>query len=306
VLEKVGPGETPVRVRAEGYAERTERVDVPPGAIAEAVIALKHSRIVEGVVVDRSGAPVAGARIFAGKLPDRHMEHNAVRSDEHGRFTLADVDPDEPRITCYHPRHAPGHAAVPATDEPVRIVLDEGVEIRGRVTMNGAPAPWAHVSMFYPELTTSATAARVDEDGAYTLSSVAREGGWLSVGVPGQDGAAKRHLTRPIEARPGQASLIIDIEVPAGPGVVEGIIFEDGQPRSGLYMVLLLDEQDGWIQDFATHSAIADGTYRFDGVPDGTGVVRVYPVGAPQEIDPVEVPVVIQGGAAVTCDVNLP
>ena len=307
-LAKVGPGETPVRVRAKGYAESTQRVDVPAGGVAEAVIQLQRSRALHGEVRDAQGVPIAGATVFAGKLPQEldRATAGSVRTDEDGRFVLNELDPNEGLITCYHPRYAPAYSAVPPDHDSVEITLEPGIRVRGTVTVHGEPAPFAYVLVFYRDWADSPRSQRVDENGLFEIASLPRSGGLLDVHVQGVNGAADRELTKPFEADASVDVVTMDIDVPTGTGVVQGTVYENGEPRGGLYMILMLDEQNGGTLVLSTHASTADGAYRFDGVPAGAGAVRVYPVGAPQERDPVEIPVTIGKGEIVTCDMDVP
>ncbi len=310
-IEDVGPGDTPIRVRARGYVNSTETVDVPSGQAAAVRIALSRGQRIHGRVVDESDQPVAGALIFSGKLPSTWMtfqyDEDALRSDERGEFEFESVD-SSIGVSCYHPQFAPSFSTVSLDNDPqVMLRLEKGVEVRGRVLLDGAAPAGARVSIIFPELMEGGMHhAGVGADGTYSISAVPRALGFICLSKNHGDSGPDVDVSRTFSPETAGESITIDVDVSRGTGSVEGIVYEGGTPRGGLYMVLQMDEHDGWTQTYSTHAAMGDGAYRIDNVPAGNGVVRVYPIGAPQERDAVEIPVVVREGEVVTCDVEIP
>jgi hypothetical protein len=116
-LTHVEPGRYAVTVRARGYAEHREDVDVPaPRGLerttAELELELSVGASVRGEVVDARREPVAGARVSVGRAVALSAGPAAPpgATDVRGRFLLESLPAGTVRLVASHP--ALGETAV--------------------------------------------------------------------------------------------------------------------------------------------------------------------------------------------------
>lgn len=131
-----GPDDGRIRIR-RGMGEVRLEIPVPSPAPASRAGEAK----LRGVVVDASGRPVAGARVDPG------YPHDATSTDEKGAFSVT-VHPLAPLVLeVGAPGFAPRYVPVEKPDGgPVKVVLDPGGLVRGRVVDRGGKAvPGAYI-----------------------------------------------------------------------------------------------------------------------------------------------------------------
>ena len=104
-LEGVPPGSPRIWASRPGYAAADVSVRLEPGGrLADVDLTLARGGSVAGVVLDADGAPLPGAQIVPGPLPDSSgFVGSMTRSDEAGRFRLDGLR--EPRfvLTVFAP-----------------------------------------------------------------------------------------------------------------------------------------------------------------------------------------------------------
>ena len=112
------------------------------------VFRLRAASLLEGVVSEEGGAPIAGALVRVG--PHRMAGSRETRTDSDGRFRLQGGPIGSTVLTA----EAKGFAAktlevtLNARNDPVRIALAQGVPLRMRmVSTNGTPVPNAVVQL---------------------------------------------------------------------------------------------------------------------------------------------------------------
>jgi membrane-associated protease RseP (regulator of RpoE activity) len=100
---------------------------------------LVEEGVVEGVVVDGRGAPIAGARVAADHVPTwlvlGETPQGVVVTDARGRFVLRQLPEGSATLEAYMPEigrsHVDGVRVVAGRTTPdVRIVLDTGPEVQ--------------------------------------------------------------------------------------------------------------------------------------------------------------------------------
>jgi len=104
---------------------------------------------VAGVVVDESGAPVAGALVYL-RAPDNEEQledpfsfgGNSTQTDEHGRFRLGGLAPGRFQVGV-HVDDAPWVPGpiVDAGTKDVRVVVRKGVSLKGRIVAASGAVP---------------------------------------------------------------------------------------------------------------------------------------------------------------------
>ena len=228
----------------------------------------EESGMVDGIVVDAGGNPVAGALILVDSSletdPARREERAETRSGPDGTFHVSESLLSEPRVYAWHPDYAPGWT--PASREgDLRIVLSEGGAIQGIVTIGGEPWPDQMVSVFrtYREQRTSSGA-----DGAYAFEKVAP--GECTVFVETQGSSRMMQQTAVVEK--GKVT-VVDFEFEAQFGVLEGTVFADGAPIGPGDVMLVTRAASE--QEIATDEFEEDGFYQFWDVAPGPATLRI-------------------------------
>jgi hypothetical protein len=95
----VKPGTVLVRASADGYADATDSVDVPKGAVAKGApvrmdIVLTPESSLAGTVIDAaSGEPIAGARVIVGQSEWGWDQGETTFTDERGAFRVSRLIP---------------------------------------------------------------------------------------------------------------------------------------------------------------------------------------------------------------------
>lgn len=125
MIRGVDPSRTAIQVLAPGYLPSALRRVLLPAGRGEVTVgvALYRPSTLSGVVVDRSGRPVPGATVVAGRdevepiRPDHRSYHSAgflrtATTDANGRFTLAELRVKNPlgiafELTVIRPGHEP-------------------------------------------------------------------------------------------------------------------------------------------------------------------------------------------------------
>lgn len=179
-------GTTMLAVRADGYQEAHEEIELLPGQRLEGLrIELGVGLRLVGRVVDEDGTGIAEAFVrveprgggqWRGRTP-------WSQSDGAGRFVLEGMEPGRHRLLA----HAEGHAATTvevearASGPEIEIVLSTGRRISGLVLdAEGAPAAGATVRVVGDGGRFVGTVERAGPDGRFEVSGLA-DGAWSLV-----------------------------------------------------------------------------------------------------------------------------
>ncbi|MCL4694226.1 MAG: sigma-70 family RNA polymerase sigma factor, partial [Candidatus Hydrogenedentes bacterium] len=118
----------------------------------ESIDAPSEGAVVEGIVRDQQGRPVADASIHIADNPtqDNVLDKPPVtHTDSGGRFRITHVNPEVHMVFADHPAYAPGWTGIEPkadTTAQVEILLTRGGAIEGVVTSGGIPQADAFVS----------------------------------------------------------------------------------------------------------------------------------------------------------------
>ncbi|HTG34315.1 MAG TPA: carboxypeptidase-like regulatory domain-containing protein [Thermoanaerobaculia bacterium] len=280
-------GRVDLRVAREGFAAVTVRaVPIPAGEgpCDLGTVILEPGAEVRGAVVDREGKPVSGAEVYAGKdlrrlrfatdagVPIDRKPEATTGSD--GRFILSDLRRGERldlevRAAGYRPGNAAG---VPApTARPLRIVLDRGVRVAGRVVDAGErPVAGAELELrserpggergIIRHVGGATTRTAADADGRFVFDGVPPGGATLDAWAAGFQPAQGRDLRLPPEGVDG-----LKVELDRG-AVIEGRVRTSaGDPVEDARVVC----------GSAAAISDADGFYRLEGLPTGRRKVQL-------------------------------
>lgn len=291
VLRGLGAG--PFSVRAKGESSgRARRDGVRPGQDGLELI-LPPEITVAGRVVDQEGAPVTHfslhmARVNAGDII--RLMGDARRSDvqsDAGEFQVGDLEEGTWEIQVQGDgliSGSPTKVDLPRGDgaEPLLISLVRAATVTGRVLSPSGEAIQA-AKVYASEggpgwqsmLTEAAFAPETlsDEEGAYELTGIPPGG--ASLVAEHQDFAAS--AARSLDLAAGEQRPDVDLTLKLGGTITGEILRPDGTPGSG-YLVNGNNTAD---QSIINTSSGADGTFRFEHVPEGSWQV----VGIDQSAD---------------------
>ncbi len=185
-------GTVQVSVKREGYAS-TSQMGVKVPNLEPLVVQLVPAITLTGVVVDEDGEPVEGANLQtmaeqgtrgAGGFANVESLYRSGRSDDSGAFRIEGLVSGKHRLTVRSQQHRqtelPPLEVTPGEEpEPLRIVLERGARLEGRVT-DSAGRPLAEATIqpvqkrqdLASMMTRDFRAARTDANGDFTLEGL--------------------------------------------------------------------------------------------------------------------------------------
>jgi protocatechuate 3,4-dioxygenase beta subunit len=267
-IDSVAAGEQAVSFDRQGFISKRKTVDVTKGKEARVDIELDRGEQLQGKVVDKSGAAVAGARVMArGNGPMAGAR--PVTTDASGAFTLEALA--EGRYTVLASKEgfveaSASDVAIPAT-APVTLTMDTGATLSGRV-----------IGLSAAELV--AVEVSANGRGANARASVNSDGTFTLRGVPDGKVTVNAFVRGP---RMRQAlPQTVDVANGAGPSVqidfAEGLTVTGRVTRSGAPFTEGSVNFSG--PKMNRNAPIgADGSYQVDGLAAGEYRVSVYAPG---------------------------
>jgi protocatechuate 3,4-dioxygenase beta subunit len=150
----LAPGPAKLQVRAQGYRTKLQSLQVPEdGDVEDLEISLEKGGALEARVLDASGAPVPGARVWVSRLDAGDWAIlSQCKTGTEGRCRMEDLDlePGRYRLSA----RAEGHGSAETVLElgsgaaARDLVLHQGVEVSGRVLDDaGDPVPGADLAL---------------------------------------------------------------------------------------------------------------------------------------------------------------
>lgn len=246
-----------VRARSRGGArfERFERsIEIVAGEpVSELRFALTRGLIVEGVVLDAEGKPVAAAEVQAPDERLRAPGGRTTRTDEAGRFRLSGLPVgDAQKVNVVDTvRKLSGRAeieavtgdAVPASRTvAVEIRMQPTVRVFGKVTDGSRPIPGVRVSLFeYTRRPNGGGASRVpglegvtDDEGRFQIDQV-DPGREYKIWI--EQDRYERSEPQPFSAKPGEDFEHPPVVMRPLGQTVSGIVVDpDGNPVEGVVL----------------------------------------------------------------------
>lgn len=139
LIDDVGPGRWTLEANAPGHAVTRVELVLPRDDARELVLELARAASAEGLVVDPSGAPVAGAAVeVLGPYQRRVWSIAPAVSGADGTFEFEELPPTSSILVATHPGWAPS-AGVPIELQPgtaveaVRLELVPGGQLTGEI-----------------------------------------------------------------------------------------------------------------------------------------------------------------------------
>lgn len=266
-VDNLPPGEQSLRFNKEGFVSKRKSVEVTRGKEARLDVELDAGLEIHGKVVDKSGSPVAGARISVQSNTEGRAGMNV--SDASGQFRVSGLEEGHYRITARKAGFTEGseEVTVPATAS-ITLTVDTGGTITGRVnglTGSGIVRVWASG----PGTMTSTT---VNADGSFTLRGVAD--GRVSVSAAISGPRDRRVGPKTVEVSGGSAPFV---ELDFNEGfVVSGRVTRSGVPVTSGNVNFQPQGAPG-----RNAQLNADGTYEVGGLTAGEHRVVVFSAGGP-------------------------
>ncbi len=240
------------------------------GATVSAEIVVVRGRDVRGTVLDARGRPVAGAQLHwlaggAEAYLDDMLRHGAVATTEDGRFQFDSVTRG---VSIHVDASAPGSIDLDADVPPGEGSVD--------VTLRFPPARWLHLRVLDGATGAPIAGARIGDR-------------WGHAGITGPDGRVRAGpfatgqasvRVRAPEYVPFDARVLGDaatVRLGRGRTVKGRVLMPGGAPAAGA----LLGAREARVQDpleqvriaflpVPHRVAAADGTFRIQGLPNGT------------------------------------
>ena len=260
-LEHVTAGRVDITAAAIGYVRgRLTGIEVSGGkTTADVDLRLDPAGRVAGRVTARDGSTLSGVYVSvvqgSGGRPMGIAE--AATTDSNGEFKLESVPPGDQRVSFSKQGFVRQEKSVesgPGKESRIDVVLDPGLELRGRVVdESGQAVPMANIQV---QATGEGANARSDGGGMFTVaglrdlhySLVARKSGYVDARVddvvPGSSGPVTLTMRR------GGSVTGRVTNIPAGATFVNVALNGDRVYRNG-------------------RVDVASGTFTIDGVPDG-------------------------------------
>jgi uncharacterized GH25 family protein len=190
-LKDVTPGSYDVTFRGLEFAELIQHdVTIEPGKTTDlGTVTVTRGRKLSGKVVDKAGAPVAGAKVKAGAMlisiaddggqADAIEAMSGIRStvtDQDGRFTLVGIPAKATNVMADDPDRGRSVAvAIPEGDaDPpdVTLALRGFGSIAGKVTRKGQPVPGVAISESSKGGGAQGQFTKTGSDGSFVLAKV--------------------------------------------------------------------------------------------------------------------------------------
>jgi hypothetical protein len=221
------PEDAVLEARHEGYAAGRTRIDFAARVSRKVTIRLgaaaSEPLAIDGIVVDRAGAPAEGALVSGVRKDRPYAPPASARSDFEGRFRLDGLPPGTWVLTAARAGSAPASAQAEAGASGVRIRLGAGGGLAGRVRDRRSGAAVAPFTVIVQGAETRGVSV-IDPAGTYAFDDLAPGAATVQVFAPGYAPSPEARVTVP---DPGALPATLDVELAPG-GTLTGVVVERG------------------------------------------------------------------------------
>ena len=267
-LDGVTPGDETIDFMKDGFVTKHKSVQIVAGKDNRIDVELDRGREIRGRVVDKSGQPVANARIAANTQAVPRAANSM--SDADGQFTISGLEDGRYIVSAQKNGYVGASAddVDAAAGRPVTLTMDRGAAITGRVL--GLPAedlPQVRVSASGHNASAS---ERVDASGNFILTGIPDGSITVTAFKPGMP--MRQSAPKVIQVVNGSAP---PIDIDFGAGItIRGRVTRNGVAVSG-GNVSFSPRGRGGVRS-ANGMIAADGEYEVSGVEPGDYDIRVY------------------------------
>lgn len=233
LVRDVPPGSIDVAFQGSGFAQMVKRdVKVEPGKTTDlGKIVVSRGRRLTGKVVDKNGAPVAGAKVKFGDMlfssdggnqsqAEQFETMAGVRSavsDQNGQFAIIGVPKTAGNAVADHPDQGRSTGVqIPASSDdppPITLTLRGYGSITGKVTLKDKPASGVTVSNAIKGATGAASFTQTGEDGTFTMNRVPE--GTVVIQAMQQRMMSMRSASTTVLVTAGKQT-VANLEIPVG------------------------------------------------------------------------------------------
>lgn len=225
-VAKLNAGSYALRLRAPGYAEATETIEIAGDLTIDLV--LHPASSIHGTVVHADGAPAAGARVSVGR---RRAEPSTLFTGDDGSFSVEGLPAGEFDVRAATATEAGGVEEVrlpPASARTVRIVLAPAATLSGTVRgPDNAPVAGAKVTLLRGDVTAGDPETTTARDGTYRFLA-------LRPGILGVEGCAPGFgCTESAKFFVGNEALTVDVKLEPEATLRLHVVDREGHPVAG-------------------------------------------------------------------------
>jgi protocatechuate 3,4-dioxygenase beta subunit len=264
-------GEWVIEAEAAGHAMGwLEGIDVTSGqATSDLILRLERGKVIEGVVLDPAGKPLAGAGVdveWQQDDEDSRIARQSLRTDGEGRFRADGLSAGSYRIRAEAEGHHPKTMThIAAGTKDLEIALRRHETITGLVFgPDGQPVAGAWIRA--EKEVRDSEVARSGSDGTFCIDGLDEGKVRLHVTPPGDSGLRRARLP---DVEIGSDQVIIRLDV--GYEISGIVVDEVGKPVPGEHVSVAGWTEGGKRRDVPEPGMLTDddGRFRFTGLDDG-------------------------------------
>lgn len=221
MFDAVEPGTYSVVAHAQGYAPALiETIEVTAGERTEGVLLeLPAQAVIEGVVINREGAPLSDATVYAGRTPRNwdSYQPKSVITGEDGYYKLDSLADTLRIISVVHKSYTPTLVPLRFDNNEryalLNVMLEPGGAIEGFVLMGDEPIPRVSIDCDAPAPDPANYKSYTDSEGHFRFSGLA-PGQWYLLG----------HSTNS-PGSPGFRHLVVEVDVVEGETTYKDVVY---------------------------------------------------------------------------------
>lgn len=272
-----GPKDTTFTVQVAGNPGVAQAVSLTDG-VNELEFRIDLGDAVRGVIVDEEGKPVAKALVFEQPESTLNFQSDAYRSiaqsDSDGIFAIGSLDASRYSVFVAHEDYVPVEVPIERSGNWI-ITLARGGSVSGTLIVDGLPAPNHDVQLDYHaggnRLWTPFRKTQTDSAGRFTFTGLMAGTGKLIVQTKPMGAESSRIAEKEIALKDNE-HVDTDIVFERISTVLTGRVITDQATVQG---GALLDMDPSGRGKYTRVPLNIDGSFRFEGMPEGYGNLGV-------------------------------